>query len=96
MDNIYLDSFFFFVPNRLVWDNWERFNGEQVNPGDSTDFLIPTLSTGLAVNTGSIFDYFGLPLGAYTTAQQVSSLPFRAYNLIWNEWFRDQNLQTAG
>ena len=94
MDNIYLDSFFFFVPNRLVWDDWERFNGEQVNPGDSTDFLIPTLSTGLAVNTGSIFDYFGLPLGAYTTAQ-VSSLPFRAYNLIWNEWFRDQNLQPS-
>jgi hypothetical protein len=91
MDNLFLDTFFFFVPNRLVWDNWQKFNGEQENPGDSTDYLIPTLdisSDGTA--NQSIFDYMGLP--TEVDLEGVNALPFRAYNLIYNEWFRDQNL----
>lgn len=98
MDNLYLDTFFFFVPNRLVWQNWQRFNGEQDDPGDSTDFLVPTVSCD--GTSGSIYDYFGIPYlegnGADSgTKIEVNSLPFRAYNLIWNEWFRDENLQDS-
>jgi hypothetical protein len=92
MDNMYLETFFFFVPNRLVWDNWEKFNGEQTNPGDSTDYLVPTFAFTGVVPEGSIFDYFGIPTGVPNMGTQISALPFRAYNLIYNEWFRDQNL----
>lgn len=98
LDNLYLDTFYFFVPTRLVWENWQRFNGEQDNPGDSTDYLIPTVSCD--GTSGSIYDYFGIPYlegnGADEgTTIEVNSLPFRAYNLIWNEWFRDENLQNS-
>lgn len=92
MDNMYLETFFFFVPNRLVWDNWQKFNGEQKNPGDSTDFLIPTLEAGTH-EVGSIADYFGIPTGVQL--EKINALPFRAYNLIYNEWFRDENLQDS-
>ena len=95
MDNLHLDFFFFFVPNRLVWDNWERFNGAQDDPGDSTDFEIPqvTIDSSTGALPKSQVDYFGLPIihSGYT----VSALPFRAYNLIWNDWFRDENLQDS-
>lgn len=94
MDNIYLDTFFFFVPNRLVWENWEKFNGSQVNPGDSTDFLIPQIvSPAGGWLEGTVFDYMGIP--TKIPGLSVSALPFRSYNLIWNEWFRDQNIQTS-
>lgn len=99
MDNMYLDTFFFFVPNRLVWTNWERFMGEQDNPTDSISYVIPqavTPASGYAIN--SLQDYFGLPtVGQVATSATVShsNLPLRAYNLIWNEWFRDQNLQNS-
>lgn len=95
MDNLWLDTFFFFVPNRLIWDNWERFNGAQDDPNDSVDFLTPVIpaptTDGWAV--GSLFDYFGIP----TDIDNFSVCNFwgRAYNLIWNEWFRDQNLQNS-
>ena len=95
MDNMYLDSFFFFVPTRLVWDNWQKFNGEQVNPGDSTSYTVPQITlTGANVTTGSIFDYFGIPAGQIPSGNTITpvALPFRAYNLIYNEWFRDENL----
>ena len=92
MDNLFMDFFFFFVPNRLVWENWERFNGAQDDPDDSTDYLVPRLlaPTG-GFTEGSIYDYMGIP----TKVQGISinALPLRAYNLIYNEWFRDQNLQ---
>ena len=97
MDNLHLDIFYFFVPYRLVWDNWEKFNGEQKNPGDSTDYLIPVLASGKSSSANFLYaqlmDYFGLPLG-YTTTEtnSISALPFRAYGLIYNEWFRDENL----
>lgn len=99
MDNAYLTTFFFFVPNRLVWKNWQRFMGEQASPGASTDFLIPQhVSPTGGYPIGSIFDYFGLPtVGQVTAGKTVthSALPLRAYRLIWNEWFRDQNLQNS-
>ena len=92
MDNMYLETFFFAVPNRLLWSNWERFMGQQDNPGDSTDYLIPQVespnSDGWEV--GDMADHFGLPIGKENLS--VSALPFRAYNKIFNEWFRDQNL----
>ena len=95
MDNLYIDSFFFAVPNRLVWDNWQKFNGEQTNPGDSTDFLVPQITTpagGYAV--GSLSDYFGIPTGI-AGLPNVDAFWHRAYNLIWNQWFRDENLQNS-
>lgn len=103
MDNLRLSSFFFFVPNRLVWENWEKFCGLQDDPGDSIDYTIPVVS-GVSGNTGEgyLWDYFGLPLddgagGGHIDPDDVtvSALPFRAYSLIWNEWFRDQNLQDS-
>lgn len=93
MDNLYLETFFFFVPNRLVWDNWQKFNGEQKNPSDSTDFLIPKV-IGTNVQSQTLWDYFGLPTNV-DGPLQVNALPFRAYNLIFNEWFRDENLQES-
>ena len=99
MDNLYLDTFFFAVPIRLVWDNFQKFMGEQENPGDSTSFLVPTMTSpvgGPAV--GSLSDYFGIPtVGQVDAAGTLTfdSLWHRAYNLIWNEWFRDQNLQDS-
>ena len=99
MDNLHLDSFFFFVPNRLIWENWQKFMGEQNNPGDSIDYLIPqTASPTGGYLTNSLQDYMGLPtvnqIGAAATIWH-SALHLRAYNLIWNQWFRDQNLQDS-
>lgn len=89
MDNMFMDTHFFAVPMRLVWENWHKFNGEQESPGDPTDFVIPRLSH--ICEEGSIFDYMGLP--TKTGAQiDFSVLPFRAFNLMYNEWFRDENL----
>jgi len=95
MDNAFFNTFFFFVPNRLIWDNWQRFNGEQDDPGDSTDYLIPQIvaPAGTGWTNGSISDYFGLPTGVPGVSS--AALWHRAYNLIWNEWFRDQNLQDS-
>jgi hypothetical protein len=90
MDNIHIETFFFAVPHRLVWDNWEKFCGEQTDPGDSTDYLIPTVTTSAA--NGSLYDYLGIPTGVSLT---FNNLAGRAYNLIWNEWFRDENLQDS-
>lgn len=99
MDNLHMDSFFFFVPNRLVWDNWQKFMGEQKNPGDSTSYTIPQMvcpAGGYAIN--SLQDYMGLPtVGQVNAGSTVthSALFTRAYNLIYNEWFRDENLQNS-
>lgn len=92
MDNLYMDVFFFFVPYRLLWNKWQRFNGEQLNPGDSTDFIIPKITSTSAYTENTLFDYMGLP--TKVTGYDHSALPLRAYNLIWNEWFRDENLQS--
>lgn len=95
MDNMYIDYFFFFVPNRLVWENWEKFNGAQDDPGDPTDFLIPIveINTGSGAPVGSIYDKFGIPTEVDNL--EINALPLRAYNLIYNAWFRDQNMQDS-
>lgn len=99
IDNIYADTFFFFVPNRLVWDNWVRMNGEQDNPADSISFIVPTsTSPANGYTVGSLHDYFGLPTNGTLAGganYTHSALPLRAYNLIYNDWFRDQNLQNS-
>ena len=98
-DNIRVDTFFFFVPCRLVWTNWVKFMGEQANPGDSIAYTVPVINdmTLGGENVGQLFDHMGIPvLGQLTAGQRltINALPFRAYNLIYNEWFRDENLQT--
>lgn len=98
MDNIYLDWFFFFVPNRLVWEHWQNFCFEQEDPDDNTDYVIPTISaTGNSDNAyiGSLWDYFGLPVNTSGNLSGISALPFRGVYLIYNEWFRDENLQKS-
>ena len=89
MDNLYMDFFFFFVPNRLIWANFKKFMGEQVNPGDSTSFLVPQVNYPAAgYANGTLSDYMGIPTKVAVSFQH-SALWHRAYNLIWNEWFRD-------
>lgn len=98
MDNIYLDWFFFFVPNRLVWDHWQNFCFEQEDPDDNTDYVIPTVTATNNSNNGyvgSLWDYFGLPVNTTGNLSDINALPFRAVYLIWNEWFRDENLQKS-
>lgn len=98
MDNIYLDWFFFYVPNRLVWEHWQNFCFEQEDPDDSTDYVIPTVTAASNSNNnyvGSLWDYFGLPVNTSGNLSGISALPFRAVYLIWNEWFRDENLQKS-
>ena len=95
LDNLHLDVHFFAVPLRLVWDNFQKFMGEQANPGDSTDFLVPQVLSPPTTGWGEqqIGDYFGLPTGIPDLA--ANALHFRAYNLIFNEWFRDENIGAA-
>lgn len=95
MDNIYIESFFFFVPSRLVYDKWVNLCGEQENPEDSIDYLVPTVSlTGDMTN--KLPDYMGIACSSGTFNNvSVNCLPFRSYWLIWNEWFRDENLQKS-
>ena len=96
MDNLTLDVHFFSVPNRLIWDNWKFFMGEEEKPGDNETFTyevpqIQVLPAGYS--PGSVFDYMGLPLDHLGLEHSV--LPLRAYNLIWNEWYRAQDIQES-
>lgn len=94
MDNMVMETQFFAVPVRLVWDNWQRFNGEQKNPGDSIDFLVPQITSPAGgYLEGDISDYMGIPTRVAGLAH--SALWHRAYNLIWNEWYRDENMQQS-
>lgn len=95
MDNMRMETFFFAVPLRLVWNNWQKFNGEQENPGDSIDYTMPTMTStaGTGYANESLHDYFGLP--TKVPGIEHISVWHRAYNLIYNEWFRDQNLQNS-
>lgn len=98
-DNWHLEFFSFFVPMRLVWNNAARFWGEQDNPGDSTSYTIPTMGgPESGANPCTLQDYMGIPgAGQVAAGENViyNVLPFRAYNLIWNQWFRDENLQNS-
>lgn len=94
MDNIYLDTYFFFVPNRIVWNSWEMLQGD--NPDSywytATDIQTPvTIAPDGGWNVGTLADYFGIPTGVGNLS--VNNLPFRAYGKIWNDWFRDENTQ---
>lgn len=94
MDNVFVDTFWFSVPVRLVWENWEKFNGAQTNPGDSTDFEVPYTAAPLGGwVVGELEDYFGLPTGVNNL--QASALFHRAYALVWDAWFRDEDLQDS-
>lgn len=96
MDNVYQDLHFWFVPFRLVWDNWQEFMGERRNPDDDpNDYSIPQTLIGTdSLAPDSVAAYFGLPKTSGAGEEiSVSALYFRAYALIWNEWYRDQNLQ---
>lgn len=103
MDDLWIDTHYFFVPSRLVWDNFQKFMGEQIDPDDSIDYVEPQYFAADAppqtCNVESVCDYMGLPLGSFYSGRpgylNVSALPFRAYALIWNEWFRDENLQDS-
>lgn len=104
MDNCWIDCFYFFVPNRIIWTNFKKFMGEQASPADSISFTVPTI-TGPDVAAGGIpighlYDFMGLPVGPLsgggaTTGITFANLHGRAYNAIWNYWFRDENLQNG-
>ena len=94
MDNLYLDTYYFFVPNRLVWNHWREFNGENTESAwiPKTEYAIPQVNAPASGwSVGTIADYMGIPTGVKNLS--VSAIPFRAYALIVDEWFRDQNLQ---
>ena len=102
MDDLYINTFYFFIPNRLIWDNWQRFMGEQPDgPDDSIDYVVPhwasTSNNAIEVEAESICDYMGMPLGSFygKTKLTANALPLRAYYSVWNNWFRDENLQDA-
>lgn len=95
-DNMYCDTFFFFVPLRQVWTNSVKFFGQQDNPGDSVSFVIPSITVPFTPTVHSLMDYLGIMTQGTATAVQtpntISALPIRAYYRIYNEWFRDENL----
>lgn len=94
MDNMFMDVHYFGVPVRLLQDNWPKLLGEQDNPGDSVDYLAPTMtSPGGGYTEQSLSDYLGIP--TKVAGLEHSSYWHRAYNLIYNEWYRDQNLQDS-
>jgi hypothetical protein len=107
MDNLYIDTFFFFVPNRLVQDNWQKLMGEQENPGDSIDYATPKVTSPVggyvdpadwsaptaAELSGALYDYLGYP--TRVAGYEATNYLARGYNLIWNNWFRDENLQDS-
>lgn len=96
MDNLWLETFWFACPYRLVWTNFVKFMGEQDNPGDSTSFLIPQMAspTTPGIISGSLSDQFGIPVGV-AASFNFNSLFHRMYNLTWNQWFRDENIQNS-
>lgn len=99
MDNLYINTYYFYCPDRLVWENFVRMMGEQDNPDDSTSYVFPKIELGAEQLTpDSIYCYMGMPMASQLQSgkkYRVMNLPFRMYNLIWNEWFRDQNLQNS-
>lgn len=94
MDNAYMDTFFFFVPYRLLWKHWREFNGENPLAGyQSTEYEVPQM-TATNAQVQTLWDYFGFPTDVKNKLS-VSAFPFRAYWKIYNDWFRDENLQNA-
>jgi len=94
MDNMYLDTFYFFSPTRILWTNFLKMMGEQANPGDSTSYTVPNF-TAYNCTAESLSDYLGVPPLAGGATKAHNSLLWRMYNLTVNQWFRDQNLQNS-
>ncbi len=95
MDNMKCDIHWFFSTCRHLWVNWARMHGAQDDPGDSIAFTTPLLEGGAAIDPGDLGHYMGLPIGLDTDVTDVNALPFRAYRKIYNEWYRDENLQAS-
>lgn len=99
MDHIIAETFFFFCPSRLLWTNWKKMMGEQNNPGDSISYTVPYIASAAGGFANlSVFDYMGIPgLGQISGGAtiRVNALPLRMYNFVWNEWFRDENIQNS-
>lgn len=92
LDNIFLETQWFYIPSRLLWNNFTRMMGERRNPKDSIDYVVPTINSGEnGFEVGSLADYFGIPINVPNL--EVSALPFRAYAKIWDEWYRAEQLQ---
>lgn len=90
LDNLHCETFFFFTPTRQVWENWVKMHGEQINPDDSTDYVVPVVtSPGSGWAEGTLGDYFGIPINVII---DVNAIPFRIHNHIYRNWFRDENL----
>lgn len=96
MDNAYMDTYFFFVPCRLLWKHWENMFGENDTNywAEKTEYSTPTCTIGgkSGLSNGTIGDYFGLPT-EIKNGIKVNALPARAYAMIYNEWFRDENVE---
>jgi len=95
LDSMHFETFAFFVPYRTVWDNHEKFHGARTDPADNIDFTIPTSASTDQITTGTLADYMGLPINKTSAFVGVSMLPFRSYNKIWNEWFRNEAVQDS-
>jgi len=97
LDNVSVTLHYFYVPYRLLWQNFEKFMGAQDDPGDSIDFTIPIVSRSDLAGSGeySLWDYFGLPIDIVPDDFEVTALPFRAYSKIFDDWYRDENLQDS-
>lgn len=97
MENVWFTYHLFFIPNRLIWDNWVKFQGEQNNPGDSVDYLVPQIESAIGgFPRGGMHDYMGVPPQATAgVVHKVNALFSRAANLVYNQWYRDQNLQNS-
>ncbi len=94
LDNLYVTVHYFFTPNRLVWENWQRFQGEKDDPGDVTTYTVPQISIeGGVAGIGLLADYMGIPVRVADF--EVNAMPFRGYNLIWNDYYRDTALQDS-
>ena len=96
MDNMYLDTYYFFVPNRLVWTHWKQFMGENTESAwlPTTEYSVPQIKSPASTGwtKGTLADYFGIPTNVDLGDTTVNALPFRGYALIMNEFFRDENL----
>lgn len=96
VDNMYIDLHWWAVPNRIVWDNWQKFCGEQIDPDDSTDYEVPIVTATAGFATNGFYDHIGIPPGInIPSIPGISNLYGRAMNKIWNEWYRDENLQDS-
>ncbi len=94
MDNMTCDVHWFFCPTRFLWPNWEKMHGAQEDPGDTIAYTTPILANNVLLTEHDIWDYMGLP-NTTVAKVDINALPLRAYNKIWADWYRDENLQDS-